>query len=134
MIFFLYTLEAILSFHRNNGYEIWAKLSHWHRSTIVLQWLEHLWNHENMFETEEVRANEGYHSTRSGGIFGIFFSILFNMKVCCVLQLESPHRGDSNECTQYTFSNIKQKIILKYPKSAAVGFFVRDSRTSLKQP
>ena len=24
------------------------------------------------------------HSTRSGGIIGIFFSIFFNMKVCCV--------------------------------------------------
>ena len=79
---------------------------------------------------EPMRVN---HSIRSGGIFGIFFSILFNMKVCCVLY-KSPHRGDSNECTQYTFSNIKQKIILNYPKSAAVGFFIRDSRTSLKQP
>ena len=26
--------------------------------TIELQWLEHLWNHENMFETEVVPANE----------------------------------------------------------------------------
>ena len=25
---------------------------------VELQWLEHLWNHENMFETGEVRANE----------------------------------------------------------------------------
>ena len=24
------------------------------------------------------------------------------MTVCCVLSLESPHRGDSNEYTQYT--------------------------------
>ena len=32
------------------------------------------------------------------------FSIFFNMKVCCVLQLESPQRGDSNEYTQYTLS------------------------------
>ena len=26
--------------------------------TVELQWLEHLWNHENMFETGVVRANE----------------------------------------------------------------------------
>ena len=25
---------------------------------VELQWLEHLWNHENMFKTEVVRANE----------------------------------------------------------------------------
>ena len=39
------------------------------------------------------------------------FSIFFNMKVCCVFSLESPHRGDSNENTQYTIFNIKLKII-----------------------
>ena len=26
--------------------------------TVELQWPEHLWNHENMFETGEVQANE----------------------------------------------------------------------------
>ena len=26
--------------------------------TVTLQWLEHLWNHENMFETGVVQANE----------------------------------------------------------------------------
>ena len=50
------------------------------------------------------------------------FSIFFNMKVCCVFLLESPHRGDSNERTQYTIFNIKKKITLNYPKSAAMGF------------
>ena len=44
---------------------------------------------------------------------GIVFSIFFNMKVCCVFSLESPHRGDSNEYTQYTIFNIKKKITLK---------------------
>ena len=63
------------------------------------------------------------------------YSIFFNLKVCCVFSLESPHRGDSNEYTQYTIFNIKMKIILNYPKSAAMGFFFpRDSRTSSKQP
>ena len=28
-------------------------------------------------------------------------SVFFNMDVCCVFSLESPHRGDSNEYTQY---------------------------------
>ena len=50
------------------------------------------------------------------------FSIFSRMKVCCVLSLESPHRGDSNEYTQYTVFNIKKKITLNYPKSAAMGF------------
>ena len=27
-------------------------------NTVELQWQEHLWNHENMFETGVVRANE----------------------------------------------------------------------------
>ena len=48
------------------------------------------------------------------------FSIFFNLKVCCVFSLESPHRGDSNENTQYTIFNIKKKITLK---CAAMGFF-----------
>ena len=52
----------------------------------------------------------------------IFF-IFFNMKVYCVFSLESPHRGDSNDYTQYTIFNIKRKIDLNYLKSAAVGFF-----------
>ena len=27
-------------------------------NTVILQWLAHLWNHGNMFETGIVRANE----------------------------------------------------------------------------
>ena len=38
--------------------------------------------------------------------------------------LESPHRGDSNEYTQYTIFNIKKKITLNYLKSAAMGLFL----------
>ena len=37
-----------------------------------------------------------------GGIVGIYFSIFSSMKVCFEFSLESPHRGDSNENTQYT--------------------------------
>ena len=53
-------------------------------------------------------------SARSEGIMGI--SLLFyNIKACCVFSLESPHRGDSNEYTQYAIFNIKKKITLNYP-------------------
>ena len=45
------------------------------------------------------------------------------MKICCVFTLESPHRGDFNEYTQYTIFNMNKKNTLNYPKSAAVGFF-----------
>ena len=39
-----------------------------------------------------------------------------------MFSLESPHRGDSNEYTQYTIFNLKKKITLHYPKSVAMGF------------
>ena len=71
-------------------------------------------------------------SARSVGIIKISL-IFYNMKVFCVFLLESP-QCDSNENTQYTVFNIKKKITLNYPKSAAKGFFPRDSRTSSKQP
>ena len=49
--------------------------------------------------------------------------------------LESPHRGDSYEYTQYTiFQYEKEKNTQNYPMSAAMGFFPRDSRTSSKDP
>ena len=63
-----------------------------------------------------------------------FFSILFNMKVYGVFSLESPHRGDFNEYTQYTILNMKKKKIPNYPKSVAMGFFLGYSRMSSKQP
>ena len=53
-----------------------------------------------------------------------------------MFSLVSPHRGDSNDYTQYTILNMKRKIDLNYLKSAAMGFFPRDSNTSSssKQP
>ena len=45
------------------------------------------------------------------------------MKVCCMFSLESPHRGDSNEYTQYTFFNMNKKNTINYFKSAAMIFF-----------
>ena len=52
------------------------------------------------------------------------FLIFFNIKVCCVFSLESPHRGDCNEYTQYTIFNMNKENTLNYPKSAAMGFFL----------
>ena len=40
-----------------------------------------------------------------------------------VVSLESPHQSDSNEYTKYTIFNIKKKIKLNDPRSAAMGFF-----------
>ena len=48
--------------------------------------------------------------------------------------LESPHRSDSNEYTQYTIFNIKRKIAPNLIKFAAVGFVPRDSKSSSNQP
>ena len=56
------------------------------------------------------------------------FSVFFNMKVCYVFSLESPHRGDSNEYTQHTIINIKRKIALNYPKSAAMDFLFQGTQ------
>ena len=41
------------------------------------------------------------------------------MKVCCGFSFESPHRGDSNEYTQHTISNIKKN----HPKSSQIGSY-----------
>ena len=40
---------------------------------------------------------------------GYLFDFLKYMTVCCVSSLESPYRGDSNEYTQYTILNTRQK-------------------------
>ena len=67
------------------------------------------------------------HSIRTGGKVEIYFRVFFfNMKVYSVVSLESPHPGDSNEYTKYTVVNVKKKITLNYPKSAAMGFFPMD--------
>ena len=42
-----------------------------------------------------------------------------------MFSLESPHRGDSNENTQYTIFNMNKRNTLNYPKSAAMGFFFK---------
>ena len=82
---------------------------HFEKNTVELQWLKYLWNHENMFETGVVRANECYSLRQVRRHNRDIFSIFFNKKVCCMLSLESYHRGDSNECTQYTIFNVEKR-------------------------
>ena len=45
-----------------------------------------------------------------------------------MFSLESPHRGDSNEYTQYTIFNINKKNTINYPKSAAMGFLFQGTQ------
>ena len=59
-----------------------------------------------MFETGVVRANECCSLRQVRRHNKNIFSMFFNMKACCLFSLESPHRGDSNEYTQYTIFNI----------------------------
>ena len=52
-----------------------------------------------------------------------------------MFSLESPHRGDSNEYTQFIIFNIKKKVTLNYHKSAAMRFYLHwDIKKSSKQP
>ena len=61
-------------------------------STVEVQWLEYLGNHEKILETGVVRANECL-SQRKDRRHNMDISLSFsNMKVCCVSSLESPHR------------------------------------------
>ena len=64
---------------------------------------------------------------------GDIFLIFLGKKEYCVFSLESPHQGDPNENTQYTIFNMNKMNTLNYPKSAAMGFFLRDSRMSSKR-
>ena len=43
--------------------------------TVELQWLEHFWNHENMFETGEFELMSVNSSTGSKGKIGISFRL-----------------------------------------------------------
>ena len=49
-----------------------------------------------------------------------------------MFSVESSQRGDSNEYTQYTIYNIKKKITLNYPKSAAMGFCSKGLKKEFK--
>ena len=62
------------------------------------------------------------HSARSRGKIGIYLTF----------SIESPHQGDSNENTQYTIFNIKEKITLNYPKPAAMFFFFQETKERVR--
>ena len=49
-----------------------------------------------------------------------------------MFSLESPHRGDSNEYTQYTIFNMNKKDTINYLKSAAMFFFPRGLKNEFK--
>ena len=71
------------------------------------------------------------HSSRSGGIIEISFqfSLTYRYVVCSyknrVIEAILKH-------TQYTIFNIKKKITLTYPKSAAMGFFFQGTREQVR--
>ena len=87
-----------------------------------------------MLKAEVVQANECYSLRQVRRQNRDIFSIFFNIKVCFMFSLELSHQGNSSKYTQHTIFNMKKKITLNYPKSAAMGFFPRASRTSSKQP
>ena len=55
------------------------------------------------------------------------FSIFSCMKLWCVFSLESPH-----EYTQDTIFNIKKRITLNFPKSAAMGFVFKELKSEFE--
>ena len=76
-----------------------------------------------MFETGVVQAVECLSQCQIRRHNRDIFSIFFNMKVFCVLSIESPHQGDSNEYTQYTIFNIKKEYHPKLSKIYSFGIF-----------
>ena len=79
-----------------------------------------------------VDVKQQYNNNNSWHNRDMFFSIFFDMKVCCVFSLESPLRGNSNAYTQYTIFNIKMKIALNYSKSAVMGYFSKDLKNEFE--
>ena len=79
-------------------------------NTVELQWLEHQWLvYHGLFELIFGSLRNFSDSSRThilGEIFLFYYEI-----VCCVYSLESPHRSDSNECTQHNIILLKVKNI-----------------------
>ena len=74
--------------------------------TVELQWLEYRWLVYHgllglIFESLR-NFSDSSRKQRLKEIFLFYYEI-----VCCVYSLESPHRGDSNECTQHTIILLK---------------------------
>ena len=66
-------------------------------TTVELQWLGYIWNHEKMFQTVAIRANKCLSWRQVKRLNRAIFTIFFYMKVCCLFSVKSPHGGDSNE-------------------------------------
>ena len=63
------------------------------------------------------------------------FSNFFYVKVCCVFLFKSPHRGDSNEYTQYTIFNMNKRHSLSFfLQFCSYEIFLRYSRTTINEP
>ena len=60
------------------------------------------------------------------------FSIFFNERVRFVFSLESPHRGDSNEYTQYTIFYIKKKKKTKLSQICSYGIFSKGLKSEIE--
>ena len=60
------------------------------------------------------------------------FSIFFNIKVCRVFSLESPHRGDSNGNTQYTIFNTKKENHPKLSQICSNGFLFQGTQERVR--
>ena len=71
-------------------------------------------------------------SARSGGIIRICL-MFYYMKVYCVFTLESPHRGDSNEYTQYTFFQYENKKHPKLSQICSYGIFSKGLKNEFER-
>ena len=71
-------------------------------------------------------------SARSGGIIRISL-IFYNMKVYCVFTLESPHRGDSNEYTQYTIFQYEKEKHPKLSQICSYGIFSKGLKNEFER-
>ena len=66
--------------------------------TVELQWLEPLWDHENVFETAVVRATEFYfYNALPGGIMEIIVRYLYGVlyykcMLCVLIRIASSRR------------------------------------------
>ena len=68
--------------------------------TVELQWLEHLWDHGNLFETWLVQSTEGYP----------WWQVRKQMDMIKFRDVFLPRWGDSNEFTQHTFHDKIRKL------------------------
>ena len=94
--------------------------------TVKLQWLEHLWDHENQFETGVFRAIEGLLKRQVRRHNRGICSIFFKMKVYCVFSLELPQRYIDKKMvycvyTQYTIFQYKKENLPKLSQICNYG-------------